>query len=88
MTVSSAVDAVRSMTRVVFHAALIVSMAAAVAGAALLWLGPPTRAREYRQNEIARFAPTPGHGIGQLVGESGLLILVAYAGRRWLRVRL
>lgn len=69
--------------------ATIVGLAAAsVAAAALLTLGPPSLARAYQQNEIARFAPTVGHGIGQFLGETFLLALVAYVGRRWLRIRL
>jgi hypothetical protein len=59
-----------------------------VALLALLWLGPPTSERLYGRNELARFAPTWGHGLGQLVGETLITILVVYAARRWLRVRL
>lgn len=85
---SDAAAAARGVGRVVVRTALVLLVAAAVAGIAFLRLGPPTLAREYRQNEIARFAPTLGHGIGQLVGETFLMVLVAYAGRRWLGVRL
>lgn len=67
---------------------LILLVAAAIAAVPLLTLGPPTRVRWYRQNEVARFAPTAGHGIGQLAAEAFLLLLVAYVGRRWLRLRL
>jgi hypothetical protein len=67
----------------------IVLSAAAVAAATVLWLGPPTMAREYHiKNEIAHFTPSVGHGLLQLGGETFLLILVVYAGRRWLRIRL
>ena len=67
---------------------LILVAAAAIAAVPLLTLGPPTRGRLYRQNERARFAPTLPHGILQLAGETFLLLLVAHAGRRWLRLRL
>lgn len=53
-----------------------------------LLLGPPTPERLYAQDEIARFAPTVGHGIGQFAGETFLVALVAYVGNRWLKVRL
>jgi len=59
-----------------------------VAALLFLCLGPPSHAREYRQNEFARFAPTAVHGIVQLVGEALLLSGVVYASRRWLRIRL
>jgi hypothetical protein len=52
----------------------------------ILAYGPPSRIREYHQNEIARFAPSVGHGVGQLLGETVLLMLVAYIGRKWLRL--
>jgi len=46
-------------------------------------------ARRYHvKNEIGRFSPTVGHGLLQIGGETFLLIVIAYAGRRWLRVRL
>jgi hypothetical protein len=63
-------------------------IAAGVAWLAFLLVGAPSPARVYRQNEIAGFAPTAGHGLGQLLGEGLLLVLFAYAGRRWLRIRL
>ncbi len=44
----SHVAVTRRMTRLVFRAALIISMAAAVAGFAFLWLGPPNGTRAYR----------------------------------------
>jgi hypothetical protein len=62
--------------------------AAVIAICPLLWLGPPSPAREYRQDEIARFSPTVRHGLVQLVGETLLLSGVVYASRRWLRIRL
>lgn len=53
-----------------------------------LWLGPPTAARLFGRDEFARFAPTWGHGLGQLTGEALLTIGVVYAARRWCKVRL
>jgi hypothetical protein len=85
---SETIAATRLM-RFVFRAAVIVLSASAIAGAAFLWLGRPALAREYHvRNEVARFAPTVGHGLLQFGGETFLLILIAYIGRRWLRVRL
>ncbi len=51
-------------------------------------LGLPSLSRLYQQDEIARFRPTVGHGIGQFAGESFLVGSVAYISHRWLRVRL
>lgn len=51
-------------------------------------IGKPSLARLYSQNEIERFNPTLGHGIGQLSGEAFLVFLVAFIARKWLRVRL
>jgi hypothetical protein len=62
--------------------------AALIAAFPYLWLGRPSRAREYRQDEIARFSPTVVHGVVQLLGETLLLSGVVYVSRRWLRVRL
>lgn len=53
-----------------------------------LLLGPPSPERLYAQDEIARFVPTVGHGIGQFAGETFLVAMVAYVGNRWLKVRL
>ncbi|MFN8575088.1 MAG: hypothetical protein U0132_23750 [Gemmatimonadaceae bacterium] len=67
----------------------ILLVALAIVVTVLLWLGPPTLAREYVvKSEVARFAPTIGHGLIQLGGESFLLAVVIYASRRWFRVRL
>ena len=68
---------------------MIVLSASAIAGTALLWLGPPALAREYHvKNEVARFVPTVRHGLLQFGGETFLLVVAAYSGRRWLRIRL
>jgi|ERR1051326_53714 hypothetical protein len=51
-------------------------------------LGPPSVEREYHQNELARFAPSVIHGGLQFVGETLLVVTIAYVGRRWFRVHL
>ena len=51
-------------------------------------MGPARLDRVYRQDEVARFRPTGGHGLGQLAGETFLVALCAWAARRWMRVRL
>ena len=51
-------------------------------------IGEPSIARLYGQNEIARFKPSLGHGIGQLFGEAFLLAIVVFIARKWLRIRL
>lgn len=81
--------AARLTIRLIARTASIVLAAAAIAGAALLWLGPPSLARQYRvPNELVRFAPTVGHGALQLFGETLFLLVVTWIGRRWLRIRL
>lgn len=67
----------------------LVALAAAMVVALAWWLvGAPNMSRIYPRNEVTRFRPTAGHGVGQFLGESFLLALVAYAARRWFRVRL
>lgn len=51
-------------------------------------MGPARLDRVYRQDEVARFRPTSGHGLGQLAGETFLVVVSAWAARRWMRVRL
>jgi hypothetical protein len=77
-----------SAGRVIGRAVCIAAAAVVIAVVPYLWLGQPSIAREYGRNEFRRFAPTAGHGIGQLVGETLLLVGVVYVGRRWLRIRL
>jgi hypothetical protein len=80
---------VRPFMQILSRVAWILFSASVIAGALFLWLGPPATAREYHvKSEIERFVPTVGHGLIQLGGETFLLILVAYAARRWLRIRL
>ena len=68
--------------------AVLLLGAGVVALGAFAMLGPPSETRLHYQNEVARFVPTLGHGLGQFAGESALLAVVAYLGRKWLRVRL
>ena len=70
------------------RALAVLLVAEIVAAAAWIAVGPPTPARRYPVRESARFAGSPMRGVAELVGEAALLGLVAYAGRRWLRVRL
>jgi hypothetical protein len=67
---------------------LILIAAALVGLAAFALLGWPSLTREYHRDEIARFKPGVVHGVVQFGGEAMLVALVAYAGKRWLRVRL
>jgi hypothetical protein len=77
-----------SFGRGLARGAVLLLGAGVVTLGAFALLGPPSEARLHGQNEIARFVPTLGHGLGQFIGESTLLAVVAYVGRRWLRVRL
>lgn len=68
---------------------LIIAAAAATIGLGLrVVMGPPRMERIYRQDEVARFHPTGGHGLGQLAGETFLVVVCAWAARRWMRVKL
>ncbi len=67
---------------------LVLLMAFLVAGIAYAILGPPAAARVYVQNELARFAPNIWYGSRQFMGEAFLIVVVAFVGRKWLRVRL
>jgi phosphoglycerate dehydrogenase-like enzyme len=68
---------------------LIVVLATAFVGAAMyLANGAPSLRRKVRQNEIARFAPTVGHGLFQLFGETLLVVGAAVVARRVVKVRL
>jgi hypothetical protein len=62
--------------------------AALVVAPTYWWLGPATTTRLYGRDEFARFRPTVGHGLGQFVGETLLSLLLIWAARRWLRLRL
>lgn len=78
----------RVVGRWVIRATAVCLTAGVIALLLYVWLGAPSPARLYRQDEIARFSPTGGHGIGQLAGESLFLAVVAFAGRRWFRIHL
>jgi hypothetical protein len=66
---------------------IVLIAAAIVAVGSIALLGWPTQVRVYLGDEIVRFSPSMGHGVVQLLGESSLAV-VAYLGRRWLRIRL
>lgn len=68
--------------------ALVLVAITFVAFGAFTILGPPSASRIYFQNEIARFSPTVGHGLGQFMGETFLTAVVVYIGHKWLRIRL
>lgn len=51
-------------------------------------IGEPSITRLYSHNEVARFNPSLGHGIVQLLGEAFLLVIVAFIARKWLRIKL
>lgn len=70
------------------RSALIIVAAALIGLATFALIGRPSLNREHHQNEIARFTPQAGHGLGQFAGETMLVAIIAYAGKRWLRVRL
>lgn len=74
------------------HAArrILVLLFVALLVSAAAWLvnGAPSPERRVRQNEIARFSPSLGHGLVQLLGETGLVVVGAWIARRWLRIRL
>lgn len=67
---------------------MIVAVAVGIALALRAWLGPTTIGRLYHQDEVLRFRPSAGHGLGQLAGEALLVMGCAWAARRWLRVKL
>ncbi len=79
------------MTRLwrwVARSLLVLGTAGLVAGGLRLAVGAPSRLHEYSQDEVRRFAPTWGHGLGQLGGEAFLLLAVAVVAHRYLRVHL
>ena len=51
-------------------------------------IGKPSITRLYNHNEIVRFTPSLVHGAVQLLGETILLVIVAFVARKWLRIRL
>lgn len=77
-----------SLWRWVARCLLVLGTAGLMVGGLRLAVGAPSRLREYRQDEVRRFAPTLGHGFVQLGGEAFLLLAVAIVARRYLRVHL
>ena len=67
---------------------MLIAAAVGVAGAMYAANGEPSAIRRVRQNEIARFSPTLVHGVVQLLGETGLVLLATWIARRGLKVRL
>lgn len=67
---------------------VILAAVAAIVGTAVAYLGVPSDSRRYALTEIARFAGSGWHGWVQLAGETLLLILAVYLGRKGLRLRL
>lgn len=66
----------------------ILAAASVIVGAAVACLGVPSDNRRYALTEIARFAGSSWHGWLQLSGETLLLMLAIYLGRKGLRLRL
>ena len=67
---------------------VIAAAAGALAAALRIMMGPARISRVYHQDEILRFHPTLGHGLGQLAGETFLVLCCAWFARRWMRVKL
>jgi hypothetical protein len=73
---------------IIYRSFIILIFVGAVAYAIYNVLGPPTIERVYVQDEIARFAPTAGHGLGQCAGETFLIAVCTYVAKRWLKVTI
>lgn len=67
---------------------LIAAAAGGIAAVLRIAMGPARLSRVYHQDEILRFHPTVGHGLGQFVGETFLVVCCAWIARRWMRVKL
>jgi len=80
--VASNVTAIAVRIGILFLATGLVSFAL------YLIVGQPSLSRLHNQNEIARFRPSLDHGIVQFLGETLLLVIVAFIARKWLRIRL
>jgi hypothetical protein len=85
---SMKVSLVPSWRHAAAHSLRLIAAVIGVAGAMYVANGAPSATRRVRQNEIARFSPTLVHGVVQLVGETGLVVLAAWIARRGLKVRL
>jgi hypothetical protein len=77
-----------TVSRWVLRVVLIGVAALVIAMPLKTMMGPPRVERIYHQDEVARFRPTGGHGLGQLAGETFFVVLCAWGARRWMRVRL
>jgi hypothetical protein len=73
---------------IIFRICILIIAAGVVASVLYSMLGQPSLKRLYAQDEIARFKPSLGHGIGQFLGEAFLITLYAFVARKWLRIRL
>ena len=71
-----------------FRICIVIIAAGIVASVLYGILGQPSGERLYVQNEIARFKPTLGHGIVQILGETLLIALYVLVARKWLRIKL
>jgi hypothetical protein len=79
---------VKFMSSILMRIGILLLATSLVSFALYMIIGEPSITRLYSQNEIARFNPSLGHGILQLFGEAFLLVIVAFIGRKWLRIRL
>lgn len=76
------------IARVALRTCIIIIAAGIVSFVLYGIFGQPSLKRLYVQDEIARFKPTPGHGIIQFLGETFLIALCAFIARKWLRIKL
>ena len=77
-----------NVTRMIVRICILIAAAGIVASVLYGLLGPPSLKRLYVQNEIARFKPRLGHGLGQFIGETFLIAIYAFVARKWLRIKL
>lgn len=68
---------------------LIVLLAASIVSFILIFLvGMPTTERLYHHSYIKEYMPTLKNGIGQFLGESFFVIVIAFIAHKWLRIKL
>jgi hypothetical protein len=70
------------------RSAVIAMATCVIAGGLWLAVGSPSRQREVRLNEMARWNVQPGPGLGQMLTRGALLAIAGFAARRWLRVHI
>ncbi len=70
------------------RSAVIAIATCVIAGGLWLTVGLPSRQREVRLNEMARWNVQPGPGIAQMLTRGALLAFAGFAARRWLRVHI